>query len=182
MDPQIVRILKLLLVTGQRRAEVGGMKWAEIDMPKAIWELPAGRTKAGRPHRVPLTPLALDLIGEPSGGEYVFSNGGGRPYTLISIGQTLARNLPALRLAERATVHDLRRTMATHLSDLGIDRLVIGKLLNHAEAGVTGRVYDLGAYAEPKRLAMAAWSNKIMEIVTGKVATENVVSIKRATK
>ena len=180
-EPQIRRILQLLLVTGQRRAEVGHMKWVEIDAQKAIWELPAGRTKAGRAHRVPLTPLALSLIGEPgaAGGEYVFSNGGGQPFALMSIGQALTRELPALGLASNpATVHDLRRTMATHLSDLGIDRIIIGKLLNHAEQGVTGRVYDLGAYAEPKRLAMVAWSNKLVEITTGKSATEKVVSIR----
>ena len=137
--PQIKRILKLLLVTGQRRAEVCGMRWAEIDMQKAIWELPADRTKAGRAHRVPLSPLALDLIGEPHGGEYVFANGGGQPFHPVSVSWAMHRERDALGLAQRATVHDLRRTMATHLGDLGIDRLIIGKLLNHAEQGVTGR-------------------------------------------
>ncbi len=180
IDPRIGRILKLLLVLGQRRSEVTGLRWAEIDMQKAIWELPASRTKAGRAHRVPLSPLALDLIGEPHGGEFVFSNGGGKPFAGVSIGQAMRRERKALGLAERATVHDLRRTMATHLGDLDIDRLVIGKLLNHSEQGVTGRVYDLGAYAEPKRLAMAAWSNKLMEIVTGKAAPSNVTPIKGA--
>jgi integrase len=179
-DPQIKRILKLLLVTGQRRGEVTGMRWAEVDIGKAVWEIPADRTKAGRPHRVPLSPLALDLLGEPHGSEYVFGNGGGRPFSPGSVSLAMHREREALGLTERATVHDLRRTAATHLGDLGIDRLVIGKLLNHAEQGVTGRVYDLGAYAEPKRLAMAAWSNKIMEIVTGKAAPENVVPIKGA--
>ncbi len=149
-------------------------------MSKAIWELPAERTKAGRPHRVPLTPLALDLIGEPNGGEYVFSNGGGKPFAGVSIGQAMRREREALGLASRATVHDLRRTTATHLGDLGIDRLIIGKLLNHAEAGVTGKVYDLSAYAEPKRLAMAAWSAKLTEIITGKAAPSNVTPIKGA--
>ena len=95
-------------------------------------------------------------------------NGGGKPISPFSVSQAMRRERKPLGLADDpATPHDLRRTMATHLSDLGIDRLVIGKLLNHSEAGVTGRVYDLGAYAEPKRLAMAAWSNKIMEIVSG---------------
>ncbi len=178
--PQIKRILKLLLVTGQRRAEVCGMRWAEIDMQKAIWELPADRTKAGRAHRVPLSPLALDLIAEPHGGEHVFANGGGRPFHPVSVSWAMHREREALGLAQRATVHDLRRTMATHLGDLGIDRLIIGKLLNHSEQGVTGRVYDLDAYAEQKRLAMAAWSNKIMEIVTGEATPSNVTRIKRA--
>ncbi len=178
--PQIKRILKLLLVTGQRRAEVCGMRWAEIDMQKAIWELPADRTKAGRAHRVPLSPLALDLIAEPHGGEHVFAKGGGRPFHPVSVSWAMHREREALGLAQRATVHDLRRTMATHLGDLGIDRLIIGKLLNHSEQGVTGRVYDLGAYAEQKRLAMAAWSNKIMEIVSGEAAPSNVARLKRA--
>ena len=180
MDPQIASMLKLLLVTGQRRSEVVGMKWSEIDMQKATWEIPAGRAKAGRPHRVPLPPLALDLIGEPHGGEYVFSNGAGEPFATGSVSLAMLREREALGLTERATVHDLRRSMATHLGDLGIDRLVIGKILNHSEAGVTGRVYDLGAYAEPKRLAMAAWSNKIMEIVSGEAAPTNVSRLKRA--
>ena len=182
LTPQIARMLKLLLVCGQRRSEVVAMRWAEINMAKAIWELPAERTKAGRPHRVPLTPLALDLIGEPSGSEYVFSNGGGEPFSPGSVTTAMQRGRDALGLTERATVHDLRRTAATHLSDLGVDRLIIGKLLNHGERGVTGRVYDLGAYAEPKRLAMTAWSNKLMAIVTGEAAPENVVPFKGAAK
>ena len=180
IDPRIGRVLKLLLVTGQRRSEIVGMKWSEIDMQKGVWELAASRTKAGRAHRVPLTPLALDLIGDPHGGEYVFSNGDGKPFAAVSIGQAMRREQKALGLGERATVHDLRRTMATHLGDLGIDRLVIGKLLNHAEAGVTGKVYDLSAHAEQKRLAMAAWSNKLMEIVSGEAAPSNITRIKRA--
>ncbi len=159
--PQIARILKLLLVTGQRRSEVAGMRWAEIDMSKAIWELPAERTKAGRAHRVPRSPLALDLIGEPSGGEYVFSNGGGEPFSPGSVSVAMHRGRDALGLVERATVHDLRRTAATHLGDLDIDRIIIGKLLNHAEVGITGQIYDLSTHAEQKRNAMEAWSNKL---------------------
>ena len=178
--PQITRILKLLLVTGQRRSEVTGMRWAEIDLSKAIWELPAERTKAGRAHRVPLSPLALELIGEPGGSEYVFCNVGGEPFSPGSVSMAVYRGRDALGLVERATVHDLRRTAATHLGDLGIDRLVIGKLLNHAEVGITGQVYDLSTHAEPKRLAMAAWSNKLLEIVSGKAAPSNVSPLKRA--
>ncbi len=179
-SPKLKTILKLLLVTGQRRSEVTGMRWAEIDLQKAIWELPADRTKAGRAHRVPLSPLALDLIGEPAGSEYVFVNGGGQPFAPASVSLAMRRARSLLGLTTRATVHDLRRTAATYLGDLGIDRIIIGKLLNHAEQGVTGRVYDLGAYAEQKRLAMAAWSNKLLEIVTGEAAPSNVARLKRA--
>ena len=179
-DPQLARILKLLLVTGQRRVEVGHMKWSELDLANRIWTLPSDRTKAKRAHRIPLTDLAIDLIGQPNGSEYVFSSYGS-PYNLSSIGQALYRNQQAIGMADNpVTPHDLRRTMATHLGGLDIDRLIIGKLLNHAEQGVTGQVYDLARYDDKKRIAMEAWSNKLMEIVSGKAAPSNVARLKRA--
>ena len=93
----------------------------------------------------------------------------------------MRREREALGLADNpATPHDLRRTMATHMGDLGIDRLVIGKLLNHAEVGITGQVYDLSTHAEPKRQAMTKWSSKILEITTGQIAASNITRIKRA--
>ncbi len=178
-DPQIAHMLKLCLVTGQRRAEVAHMRWCELDLSEAKWELPAERTKAGRPHRVPLSPLAMELIGKPGPGEHVFTNGGGRPFHLNAPGQAMAASLPVLGLADNpATVHDLRRTFASGMGDLGIPPYVVSRLLNHAMAGVTERVYYLTALAGEKETAMAAWSNKIMEIVTGKAAPKNVVPIK----
>ena len=157
------------------------MHWSEIDLEKALWEIPAARTKAHRAHRVPLSSLALTLLGEPREG-YVFANGGGKAFTPFAVSQAMRREREPLGLADNpATPHDLRRTMATHLGDLGIDRLVIGKLLNHAEVGITGQVYDLSTHAEPKRQAMTAWSRRIMEIVSGEApAPSNVTRIKRA--
>ncbi len=85
-----------------------------------------------------------------------------------------------LGLTSRATPHDLRRTFATQLGALQIDRLIISKLLNHAEGGVTGEVYDLHDRFEQKRIAMQAWSAKLIEIATGKARPSNVAPLRVA--
>ena len=180
-DPQIARILKFLLAVGQRRAEVAHMRWSEINLAEARWELPAGRTKANRPHRVPLSELAIGLIGEPRDDEHVFTDDGGRPFALNAIGQTMARSRPVLGLADNpATPHDLRRTFASGMGDLGIPPYVVSRLLNHSMPGVTERVYYLTALAGEKERAMDAWGAKLTEIVSGKAPPSNVTRRKRA--
>jgi integrase len=182
-DPQIVRILKLCLVTGQRRAEVAHMRWSELDLAEAKWELPAERTKANRPHRVPLSPLAVELIGEPGAGEHVFTNGGGRPFGLNAPSDAMTAARPVLGLADNpATPHDLRRTFASGMGDLGIPPYVVSRLLNHSMAGITERVYYLTALAGEKETAMDAWGAKLTEIVSGEAAPSNVARLKRAAK
>ncbi len=181
LDPQMRRILKLLLVTGQRRAEVALMRWDELDLEKGFWEIPTDRTKAGRATRVPLSPLALKLIGEPDGYEHVFHHSSGRPLTVFSVSQAMRRELKPLGLADKpATPHDLRRTFASQLAELGIDRLTISKLLNHAETGVTGQVYELSEHYEKKRVAVLAWADKLMEILSGRPPVPNVAVLRAA--
>ncbi len=178
-DETIKRVLRLLLVLGQRRGETALMTWSELNLEAGVWELPPSRTKAGRAaHRVFLTQLALDLIGSPNGHEYVFCNAAGQPLNLSSIGQSLYRNREALGLTD-LTPHDLRRTFATQLGDLGVDQIVIGKILNHAEQGVTATTYALSSYADRKAIAMEAWSNKLVEITTGQIAASNVIEMER---
>ena len=75
-------------------------------------------------------------------------------------------------------LHDLRRTFATHLRSIGVDRLVVSKLLNHAEAGVT-KIYDRWTADPEKAAAMERWANRLREIISGAPA-DNVVQIKRA--
>ena len=155
------------------------MRWEELDLDKGVWEIPAGRTKAGRATRVPLSPLALELIGEPDGGEYVFHHADGMPLVVYSVSQSMRRELKPLGLADKpATPHDLRRTFASQLGELGIDRLTITKLLNHAEQGVTGAVYELSEHWEKKRVAMLAWSNKLIEITSGKPMPDKVTKLR----
>ena len=75
-------------------------------------------------------------------------------------------------------MHDLRRTFASQLAELGIDRLTISKILNHSERGVTGTVYELSEHWEKKRVAMLAWADKLAEITGGQPAASNVATLK----
>ncbi len=175
------RALKFMLVTGQRSSEVTGLTWAEIDLDKAIWTLPRARTKTGRETLVPLTPLAIELLGPPGDGkDYVFLNGGGRPYPRHTPWYAMAHHGETLGLTGKATPHDLRRTFASQLGALQIDRLTITKLLNHAEVGVTGQVYDLHDRFEQKRIAMQAWSGRLQEITSGKAPASNIEQLRAA--
>jgi integrase len=183
---------RFMLATGQRRTEVGGMTWGEIDRKHAVWTLEKDRTKAERAHLVPLSPLALSILEEcPKIGDYVFSTGrSGRgklavdatPVPISGWGKA-KEHLDVLALkhvrefAERDgyealeafsgwRLHDLRRTAATHMGKLGVERLVVGKVLNHAEPGVTGK-YDRHHYSVEKRQALERWADRPQLIVEG---------------
>ena len=104
--------LKFLLVTGQRRGEVAGLKWSEID--RDGWNLPGARAKTKQGHRVPLSTLALEILQQsPRIGDYVFMSGRGvKPLE----GWDSAKRRGSLYLAKPIApwrIHDLRRTMAT---------------------------------------------------------------------
>jgi integrase len=168
-------LFKMLLVTGQRRGEVAGLKWSEITAEG--WRLPGERAKKGKGHLVPLSTLAKEILeGVPQIGDLVF-----RSYTDTPL-QGWSRTMKRLQKLCGPMVdwhlHDLRRTFATHLRSLGVDRLIVSKLLNHAEAGVT-KTYDRYSADPEKTAAMERWANRLREIISGAPA-DNVVQIKRA--
>lgn len=169
--------LRLLILTGQRRDEIAGMRWEELDRAVATWSLPGARTKNGRNHQVPIsTPFMreLDVIANqrpwPTAG-YVFSTNGS---TAVSGFSRMKRRLDH-RVAERNggeplaqwRLHDLRRTMATGLQKLGIRFEVTEALLNHvsgARAGIAG-VYQRHDWSTEKRQAMDAWAGHITKLL-----------------
>ena len=158
--------LKMLLVTGQRCGEVGGMRWSEI--ADDGWHVPNERAKSGRGHLVPLSSLAREILADvPQIGELVFRT---RPGSWNWAKGRVDAKIPHWRL------HDLRRTFATHLRSLGVDRLVVSKLLNHAEGGVT-RIYDRYTADPEKTAAMERWANRLREIISGTPA-DNVVQMR----
>jgi integrase len=172
-DPEIgisqaIRLaLKFQLVTAQRKGEVIDAKWDEFDLDGRIWTIGANRSKNGLAHRVPLSPLALRLLEDiralPS-SEWLFvsprTNG---PITGPAVDHALRNNRDAFGITD-ASPHDLRRTAASHMTSLGISRLVVSKILNHAEPGVTA-VYDRHSYDREKRAALDEWSERLSEIV-----------------
>jgi integrase len=196
------RAIRLMLLTGQRRNEIGRMTWVEIDVKQKIWTLARERTKADRAHEVPLSDLALSVIAEcPKFGDFVFSTGRNEPakndtkakLKPISGWSKAKKRLDQLALQKVQAVeseqgaqhaladwhlHDLRRTCATYLAKLGTDRIVISKILNHAEGGVTG-VYERHRYDDEKRRALDAWAARLTGIIEG-TETGNVVSLAMA--
>ena len=111
------RIVELLLLTGQRREEVAGLRWSELDLPRAIWTLPGHRTKNGRPHIVHLAPAAIEcLMAIPRSGELLFGNGAGKPFNDFS-GHKL--ELDKASGVTGWVLHDLRRTVVSGMAETG---------------------------------------------------------------
>lgn len=164
--------LKLQLLTGARIGEVVGASWSEIDLKKGEWLIPGKRSKNKRESLVPLSSAAMDVLSELlHESEYVFPRAsGGTGHTRIDvITHNLRMALPAFEV-ERFTSHDLRRTAATRLAELGTPRVVIDAILNHVDRSVSA-IYDRHNYANEKRAALEAWARKLEQIVSGKEST-----------
>jgi integrase len=159
-------IIRLLILTGQRREEVGGMLWSEIDPDAALWSIGAGRTKNGLPHDVPLAPAAVAILrGLPrrEDRDQVFGSGDGPFQGWSNAKAALDARMAAANGAKLKPwrVHDLRRTVATRLGDLGVLPHVIEATLNHISghrAGVAG-IYNRAIYSTEKRAALSAWAD-----------------------
>jgi integrase len=161
----------MLLVTGQRRGEIAGIRWSEITAEG--WLLPGERAKKGKGHLVPLSTLAREILSDaPQIGNLVFRSRIDKPLQGWTRAIDRARELSGVN---EWHLHDLRRTFATQLRTIGIDRLVVSKLLNHAEAGVT-QVYDRYSADPEKAAAMERWANRLREIISGEPA-DNVVAM-----
>lgn len=166
--------LKLQLVTAQRKGEVVGATWDEFDIPGRWWTIPGERSKNKLAHRVPLTRRAVSLLErmkELAGASrwLVPSPFTDRHIRPESVNKALHASLGAIGL-ENITPHDLRRTAATEMAKTGVPRLVIKKLLNHAETDVTA-VYDRASYDREKRQALETWSRRLDAILAGTHAT-----------
>lgn len=180
MSETVRMALRLMLATGQRKGEVVGSHWNEFDLKTGWWTVPPEKSKNGLPHRVPLSPLALTLlkrIRELSGdSELLFpSPRGNKPIRDDAVSKAVRRDETALGV-DHFTPHDLRRTAASQMASAGISRLVISKILNHVDSGVTA-VYDRHGYDKEKRQALNAWGRQLESIVSGKKASK-VVNIK----
>jgi len=182
--------LKLLLLTGQRRDEVARMEWRELKKlgkVSALWELPQAppppadqRTKNGLPHLVPLSPLAVEILGSVPriSDKYVFSTNGKTPISGFSkLKQRIDLTISDLRRGaglppiEPWTLHDLRRTFSTQLNGtLHVETKVVEACLNHlsgeAKKGVAG-VYNRALYLPERRDAMDRWSAYLLELGSG---------------
>lgn len=191
-------IVRLLILTLQRRGEVASLDWAELDLGQAIWELPGERAKNGEEHRVPLCTLALAELEEFEAKQrgLVFSTTG----TTAASGFSKAKRALDKRsleiMKERAAkrgesvegivfpnwrYHDLRRTGATYMQALGVPVEVTEAVLNHisgTRAGVAG-VYNRYRYDPEKRRALDNWALYLENLVKGNEPLSNVLPFSR---
>lgn len=169
-------IVRLLIATGQRREEVAGLHWEELDRAAREWQLPGERTKNGEPTSVPLNALAVAELDGVARGEIwprrgrVFPTSTGAAFTAyakskIKLDQLIANDggdpIPSWRL------HDLRRTLATGFQRLGIRFEVTEAVLNHlagSRSGVAG-IYQRHDWRPEKREAMDRWSNHLLQVL-----------------
>jgi integrase len=168
-DVIIAAVFRLRLLTAQRGEEVLGAAWDEMDLTSGWWTIPKERAKNGLAHRVPLSPPTLKVL------KSLRSVTGNSPWLFPSPkkeGASIAHAQKAIeRVVERSGVdfrgHDLRRTAATLMVGAGVPRLVVQKILNHVETGVTA-VYDRHSYDLEKRAALDFWGKRLEAIITGK--------------
>lgn len=193
-------IVKLLILTGQRRDEVSSMRWSELDMERRRWVLPAERTKNGREHIVPLSPLAVSILeaqprianSKGDDSDFVFTTTGEGPVSGFGRAKRQLDAAVAELISEEGlgaspmpgwTLHDLRRTTATGLQRLGVAVVVTEKVLNHVSGdlrGVAG-IYQRHPFSKEKRDALNRWAGFVEHLVHSQhEAGGNVVELNRA--
>jgi integrase len=185
------QIVELLSLTGLRRNEVVEARWAEFDFDQGRWTIPSARMKGARPHVVPLTPRMVEIVNSlPRKTEFLFPNDrGNRPFSSFGrlkeeidakMVEELRREDPDARL-ERWTLHDIRRSMRTKLSELPVPGgdLVRELLLSHAKPGLH-KVYDQHAYLDERYQGYVLWGQKLTAIREKRAAA--VIGLKRRTR
>jgi integrase len=172
-------IVRMLILTGQRREEVAAMAWDEIAGDLSKWTVPGTRAKNGAAHIVPLSPQAQAIVRAAprhEGTDLVFPGRNG-PFNGFSQAKA-ALDEPGG--AKDWRLHDLRRTMATGLQRLGVRLEVTEAVLNHvsgSRAGIVG-VYQRHDYVAEKHTALTAWGEHVAAIVEGREAGRNVTAFR----
>ena len=179
-DDEIVRILRtcgddkygkiiwLFFLTACRRAEIGDMSWSEVDLERGTFTVPASRSKNGRPHTLPLMPMALNIIKsmpKMASRDQLFGERS-HGFTTWHVGK---RALDARSGVVGWSVHDVRRSVATKMADLGVLPHVIEEILGHVSGhkrGVAG-VYNKSGYEREVRAALGMWEDHIRTLVEG---------------
>lgn len=192
-DTNFGRIVRMLILTGQRREEVAGMMWTEVSDDLSTWTLPAHRTKNGTDHVVPLSHPATTIIRSllpddavERGRELeirrnknflVFPGRFGTPYGGWSKSKSELDEQSGLA---DWRLHDLRRTLATGLQKLGVRLEVTEAVLNHvsgSRGGIVG-IYQRHDWASEKRAALIAWAEHVLSAVEKREKFDNVTLLR----
>jgi integrase len=168
-DDDYGRIVRLLILLGARRQEIGGLRWSELDLDNGRWLLPAQRSKNGRGHELPLMPMALDIIRDVPrlvSRDQLF---GARSNDGFTDWDDQKETLDERSGVIGWTLHDIRRSVATKLADIGVQPHVIEQILNHQsghKAGPAG-IYNRSSYEREVRAALALWADHVRTLVEG---------------
>jgi integrase len=174
-DDRYGDIVRLLILTGARREEIGGLRWPEIDLNKALITLPSDRVKSRREHRIPLAAPTLAIIdARPRENDLVFGYRAGPFADWSSQKRALDARIAAARKADGRPpmlpwhLHDIRRALSTTMhDDLGILPHIVEACLGHVQGGIAG-VYNRAVYDGPKADALARWADYVLAVVEGR--------------
>jgi integrase len=170
-DDDYGRVVKLLILTACRRQEIGGMRWSELDAERGTWTLPGERSKNGRPHTLPLPPAAWDIINSVprmTSRDQLFGDRAARGFSAWARGKAdLDRRLSDIVAPYQ--LHDLRRSVATRMADIGVQPHIIEQILNHQSGHKRGPagIYNRSSYEREVRGALALWADHVRNIVDG---------------
>jgi integrase len=161
------------------------MRWSEIDEARALWTIPGERAKNGRAHEVPLSAPALEIvrsIPRLDGSDLVLTTNGRTAISGFSKAKARLDCASGIGLSDRDEwrVHDIRRSVATLMAEMGIAPHVVDKLLNHVSGAIRGvaAVYNRHSYTDERRRALDAWARRLAAIVDAEAAG-NVVAFAR---
>jgi integrase len=162
------RIVRLMILLGARRQEVGGMRWSELDLDNGRWKLPGERSKNGKAHELPLMPAGLDIIRDVPrmvSRDQLFGGRSDIGFCAWDLGK---RTLDERSGVREWTLHDIRRTLSTRLHDLGVAPHVVEQILNHqGHRGQVGGTYNKSFYEREVTGALALWEAHIRTLVEG---------------
>ena len=180
LSPEAADILKLELLTGARCGEISGLRAEEIDRDKWIWTLPPLRSKNGRQRVTPIVGLARETLEQrlsavEKGPLFVLENGA--VLSSAHVGHYLLTRGPVLPIA-KFTSHDLRRTFATMLAEMGVALDLVAAIVGHQSGGKDTRTlvrhYVRTDMLERKAHALQVWDERLRAIVTGEDAAKVV--------
>jgi integrase len=200
-DDPYSNVIRLLILLGSRREEIGALRWSEVDLDNALISLPEQRTKTKKPHEIPLSPPALAILNAHprhmlpngtirdlifGGGVFGFRDWSGGKADLdrrilearIAAAQQAGTDPAEIAAMPAWVLHDFRRVISTAMHDtLKIQPHIVEAVLGHVghQAGTAGR-YNKATYREQKRVALALWADRLLAIVEGRES--NIVPLR----
>lgn len=194
-SPTFARPLKILMLTAQRRSETAGMERVELenlDGDAPLWRIQKHRAKNNCAHAVPLSPLAVEILGpQPTKPGLVFTTNGKKPVAgFAKVKDDINARLsdereaapdPAIdSLLNDWRFHDFRRTAATCMAELGVSRDVVEAILNHVSgtrAGVAG-IYNRSELLEERRIALELWAKYLQRVTAERMSDQAIAALR----